>query len=345
MSHIFYIHSWICYLVAEKVIQHEKIQTENVTFLFVRGFNAGRDCIYKHIIFPFDMPYEYFHPTKNFFKGRFRLWKLDKFIDNITAGYYVAYWPHELFTYGKLVNSSKKCKGYYLIEEGLGSYNKQNAECADSQESFVFNMYLKASFGSRLASEASQKKYLGAYGLSEAVFPGRSNVKSLRQYLVTDTYSREYDQYQNSIIIVFDAVVEAKMIPLNIVLDVFKKLLDSIRFRNKKIYIKFHPASYLDNIFVTAVTAIIDYEYTTLGVSTIDPTISLELLAGHVEAEFYVNVSSVGLYANLQGRVVYSFAKLLASEYPLFRKKIDVLPDIFHDSVKFLNDFKSPALI
>src|SRR5215217_871201 len=129
MKHLFYIHSHITFLASIKSINFLKLDYTDCVFIIHRGkiddykFSKVKmvEFIYNH------HNIETYTISKKFWKNWKKLDKLDEFINiAISNNYFTFYTPHTYASFLALIVTHKKCKGYNIIEEGLGSYLKKD---------------------------------------------------------------------------------------------------------------------------------------------------------------------------------------------------------------------------
>ncbi len=104
----------------------------------------------------------------------------------------------------------------------------------------------------------------------------------------------------------------------------------------RRIHYKFHPAQMFtgenEGLEAVVIEAARGIEVRRLP----GPVILENLTCAAPHIRFYVNVSSVGIYAAQFGCKVYSYAPYCAEVEPAFQRKINELPDSFAQAVEFL---------
>lgn len=172
-----------------------------------------------------------------------------------------------------------------------------------------------------------------AYGVSPKVFPDLANRVVLEEVFPAATQD-EVAGIQN--VLVFDSLSAHRRVRLGSVLVALRRLLHHLRSEGATgIHYKFHPAQ-----LGTEEIAAIESLLVESGIPSqrLPDEICLEGLArARPETRYFVNLSSVGLYAALFGCPVSSYAGWVAEAEPAFATFIDLTPRVFLDSVEFLS--------
>ncbi len=340
MKHIFYTHSHITYLVSLQTIEFEKLDKQHCVILYGRNFKPDLESLHiKSLDFPFSYyPVDSFPFFGKFWKGRKRLAQLDIFLEQVTDGdNFLFYVPQSYMKPFKLVASNKKCIGYSYIEEGLGVYHTQ-------KEMSVYFLprkrklkaYLKSllNYGLRLSRTDYffEKSYKHVYGISEDAFPDFPRKKVVGLPVLSSAPNYEFDT-----VLVFDAIIETGFI--NKATLAYALLLLIAHFKEKGIstvYYKFHPVQLQADISPGVIRTIFDEHNAGIEFQEIDQTISLERIAFSTTATFYIIISSIGLYAALYNRKVYSMVNYIAELEPEFKQRYNALPLALRSRVELL---------
>lgn len=341
MKHIFFVHSHITYLVSLSVIKHESIDKSNCIFLMDRGYKKNNSDIVCYD-FPFQTYPEYFILHFFFWKGLKKLANLDNFISKICREKFIIYFPETEYGFFGLIISNKNCEGFNIIEEGLAAYWEKSIfdkehpvnKINKGQKILAFFNYL-----GRISTHICffDDRYQKIYCISNFAFRGyeRRVVLSLSYGIASNSV---VDAFSRANILVFDAVVEYSVVKLEIFLSALDVFLNTLSSNGvSSMYFKFHPQQYVNTECSKHIRNIFDSFNTLIDFKEIPSDLCLEEIAIQAKPNFYINVSSVGLYACFFGCTVYSYAEFIADNEPTYREKIQKLPDIFHKKIKFLN--------
>lgn len=344
VKHIFFVHSPITYIVATKVIEFKKLKPDQPVFLTHRGFRvpaaADRSYEFPYLISPEPFPFQL-----NFLQSRARIRRLDRFIDEISdkASFYL-YLPHSGFRVLKLLASHPKCKAYFYIEEGLGSYYSRD----------VFNTApwtkpvhpLDRIFnGNRIRDKFFyNSKVKAVYGLYKESFPDYANRVVLQdsplllpEKLTNEINKEKLNAYHDSHIIVLDAVSVYHTIKTEVHLYALLKLVKMLEQQHvTNAYIKFHPDQLKNQEYQLFKKALALF-CNKLELIEIEQDTFLEYVAQYCSGvTFYVNMSSVGLYASKAGQKVMSWAPFIMEMDGMFQKKINQINSVFLKSVQLM---------
>lgn len=346
MRHLFFIHSQITFIVSIKIIKYLKLDHKDCVFIIHRGKSSDYKSFgVKMADFPFN-PHslDSFPVFNKFWKSWINIKELDKFINKIAEKQdFIFYTPQTYQKYLALIVSNNKCKGYNIIEEGSGAYLTQrqlNNVFTKAKNSLFVKILWKLNFLSRLKISRSfmEDGFTNVFVLTPYSFVGVDRkvilgLPSLDDYKFEEP-NEEADEYKN--ILVFDALVEAN------ILDSGTFLLSTLILLNKLIengesnlHVKFHP----DQLKAGKTLILLRELFRQTGnlkIIEIPQRVSLEEVALKQEANFYVFASAIGIYASLYGKKVYSLCKVIERLNPAFSKKIENMPLIFKEKVKFI---------
>lgn len=340
MKHIFLIHSHITCEVALAIIRREHIALEDVVFLLDRQFVTQVSGINT---VPLDLPDEYSLIYKNPLRGWRHLRRIRKFIDNLSAGDFVCYFPHTYSEFANLAAAHPRCKGYSLMEEGLWSYfsvEGMNEVVPPAILGWKQRLLSQALYMGRFKDRYfCRNDYLYAYATSDQAFPGFA-----RKVVLEDTFPMAGNAgcEQSCLarkVIVLDSVVETRVVGEADFLAGFDRLLDTMAERlrgGEAIYIKRHPYQYVKRGFSDRLIEHIRQKFPAHEVREFGGDVSMEQMALSGDVEFYLNVSSVSIYASRLGAKVYSYARTIGAQSPEFMGRLERLPQVFRDSVEFI---------
>ena len=344
MKHLFYIHSAITYFVALGVIKYRNLDKGACILMLGRGFQPDHaSSEIRESILPFSHhPVNSFAVERQFWKGWKKIIAFDNYVSNLTGEEHFHIYTNQTgLDFIRLFISHEKCQGFSYLEEGLYSYfpaEKVNLELCPSGDATAFYKLLKRlNFNGRLSSDPVffSDEYKEAFGISEAVFPGFRNKITLENPF----YNSEANNCLNGHIIALDALYEYGVVTKAVYEHAIKKMFLYFEARNiDQVWIKFHPEQYNIAAHLAEIREVVAKYKRGINVKELPQTCLLELIAGNSlgNVEFYVFLSSVGLYAGMCGKKAYSFANFIAEKDNDYSKRIELLPDVFKRHVEFI---------
>jgi hypothetical protein len=341
MKHIFFVHSHITYLVSCGVIKREAIDKSNCAFVVDRSYRipTGKFVSYD---FPFQTYPEHFGVHRKFWVGWYKLMKLDRFIlIACSRENYIFYFPKTDFGFFGLVISHKLCKGFSIIEEGLVAYWEKSIFDHNNPVKKLpvhrrLLMSLNYFYRMPTLKYSFDPRYINIYCVSDFAFRGYDRKVVLDLNFETHSEQIINDSTQANVL-VFDAIVEYSIVTLANFLSALERLLKALASNSvTHMYFKFHPQQYVTPESANQIRKVFANFAGLMEFRELADTISLELLAVQLKPNFYVNTSSVGVYAALFGCTVYSYAYFIIDAEPAYQKIIDKLPDIFREKIMFL---------
>lgn len=340
MKHIFLIHSHITREVAWAVIRRNRIALHDAVFVLDRKFETKEKGIR---VVPLDLPDEFFLIYKNPLRGWRHLLLIGEFIDNLSIDLFHCYLPHTYSEFASLMTIHPRCRGYSLMEEGLWSYfpiEKMNEVVAPEILGWTQRLLSSVLYMGRFRDRHfCRNDYASVYCTSDLAFPGFA-----RKVVVEVEISPLEDHMLNPTnagnkVIVLDSVVETKVVAEQDFLAGFNKMLDRLGERlveGEVVYLKRHPYQYVRHEFSDLLLAFLRQRLPAHEVRELAGDVSMEKLALNGGVEFYLNVSSVSVYAAKMGCKVYSCARAVGERNPNFMRHLESLPRVFHDSVEFI---------
>lgn len=345
-KHIFFIHSPLTFIVACKIIRLKKLRAGEVIFFTHRGFQPPATAWPTHI-FPYNWSPEPFRFQLNFVKSWKKVQEFDDFINTVSAhAPFLLYLPHAAFRVLKLFISHPRCQGFSYIEEGLGSYSRKEYFDVPRVDYRVHPLDRLLNRGRIKDRLYYAEGYDAVYGLYKESFPGFRNRiifqhSSAEEELSSSVYGArtDFNRYKQARIIVLDAVSVHGILPAEVHLHAFLKLLKKLEEEGVlEVFIKYHPAQIPageDKLFRLAAQK----QQSALKLLEIEQGVFLEDVAHHsLSPVFYVNISSIAIYANKAGKKVYCWAPYLMEENEAYRNIFQGLNRIFSDSVEVLKD-------
>jgi hypothetical protein len=332
MKHVFYIHSPVTYLVSKAIIDYAKLDNKQILFLKSRGIEV--DDKFKSELWPYTFNPQSFPTHLNIFKSFFKLKMFDEHVERVTDGQkFVLYLPQTSWRHAQLLISHKNCHHYNVIEEGLGSY-RSKTYMEENWPNNALNIFDKLSYFNRIKdTKFIREDYSNLYGLSEESFPQYERKLVLKNFSIKN---KNYTYYENSVILVFDAVSVYNLTDLNFHLSAVDHLLSKKGLGHfDKYFFKLHPAQLStveEKKFKDLLSSNKNYHFEELPIN-----ISLEEVALCAKnVNFYVNISSVGLYASIFNAKVYSYSYMISMLDPSYENVIKTLPDVYIKNVSFL---------
>ncbi|WP_114778384.1 hypothetical protein [Botryobacter ruber] len=346
MNHIFYIHSYITFLVAKTVIHIQDIQKNLCVFMYGRGFSPSEEIEgIKEIVVP------YTHHPVNSFSIKYVFWKswkeladFDAFVQSLTAGAdFMLYTNQTGIDFIRLFTSHKNCKGFSFLEEGIASYHPiqfvNNVLCPAGNSTFFYKVLLLLNYKGRLTLGKwfYDPAYTVAYGVTEHAFPDYE-----RKVLLPSPFINQSKAPALNNILVFDATAEYGLVTDESIITALAEALNILVKRGvHEICVKYHPDQLLNSKTMRLYRNFFKSIEHKIRVQELPQELCLEMIAGNQnleEVNFYVFLSSVGLYAGLMGRSVYSFAQLVVKFEPKYQQLVKTLPSIYTKVVSFWSD-------
>jgi hypothetical protein len=349
MKHIFYLHSYITYIVALGTIKVEKIPKEDVLFIFGRKFKPVI-CPYQELTSPaeYDILLELSGQGEEFgfVKNYSKIKSFDKWLSSLALqNDFQVYLPNRMNYYMQLMASHPKCKGYHIIEEGLLLYSRQFEDIIKIRKIFYSKspkQYLKklAHFfrhGNR-SSSFRDFKYdfeCKVYGISPVLNSILHDQNTIIVPILPEYIPLDEKYHLNNVSLFFmDALVEQFFADKDKVIEVYTYLLDNVLNKNEKLYIKFHPAQSDEMIEIL----LSELEKRNIDHEVIPPHISAEMiLMKSKNLKVYGFFSSLLYYALIFDADVYSLSDRLKVKDKLYEDFLRTnIPDIAKQAVTML---------
>jgi|SRR5882724_9458511 len=344
MKHIFWVHSYITYFVAKKIIAEKKLDKKDVIFLKARNFDLSDSYIdFKQL----DLVYKF--SIRNILRNWRLISRYDRWIDKIAGkNKYILYYPHTALRYLDYLLTNKNCQGYCLMEEGMAAYSN-NLKPVRYKKVHFSAMVIKdlIMYRGRVSHSRSfyNDDYLYAYGLSELAFEGFS------RRLIFD---REFNEYlsspfeikENDILFMLSSMVDTGEISE-------EKYIESVIFSLKKyfelynqrqfqfpptLYIKSHPGTDVDSHYFIRLMSLIKSFYTPKIEVKLWNFGPVEALLCQKELVLLAIDSSVMLYAAMNGIKVYCFQDVFIPfvKHTINRRIEEVIPRAISQKIYFI---------
>lgn len=334
MKHLFYIHSYVTYLVTLGVIEHKDIKDEDVVLICGRG--VVFDNRFKSLNVNKSFPSLASQPTYGtrwmYVKKRRDILAFDHTISELVEGnQYVCYLPSNNHFLLQLIASHKLCVAVNYIEEGLSSYD----------EFFYKKLWpFNGSLGllKRIVNTGCRnvhpEKIISEGTLFTLFDPSFYNSTIHKECVMPDVSRIPYSgiKLESTNLLMMNAFRDANETVRRGLLDV---LGESTKGLNE-IYIKHHP--YSDEKFKH------DLEHTLMSSGTEvhlipEDTPTELMLFNSRNLNIYGLCSSTMMYGALFGHKAYSFAdkfKHHSAECASYLDNNLTIPNIFYNYVKQL---------
>ena len=334
MYHVFVVHSYITHLVAERVVEHERLEGSSVVFLTARNFSPAR-ARYRCVPIDISPNPETFPRQRNVLDSWRRLRAWDRFLEGLTGGEpFHFYTPLTGWRSHQVIKTSPLCAGFSFLEEGLNSYcTREEIEAIHPTQ--VARFWDKVGYRNRIGNASFfDEGHTKAYGTTRAAFPGLAHA-----VILEDVFSGGEEQDVSGVenVLVFDSLTVYQRLRLESLLVAVRRLMDALRAEGaKSIHYKFHPAQ-LGTREVPVLESLLRESEPSIHAERLPDQVCLETLAGsRPDVRFFVNLSSSGLYAALKGCPVFSYARWVAEAEPRFVRDIERVPRVFQHEVPFL---------
>lgn len=330
--HLFYVHSYITYLVALKVLEVAKIDKKDAVFLVNRGIVVNDEALKYYRVDKY-CTYEGTAISRYFWKGWKLLGEINAFINNILKGRsFYFYTPHSSDNFMRILIAHKKCLGFSYLEEGSAAYYKMYhhnfPEITSIQK---VNRFLN--YGNSMPRlRFYEPHYLKAYGISQYSFPGFNRRVELKNVFRCDETTRKFD---NAYIIVFDGLVEFKIVTLAKYFLATQKIIDHLEANNiKEVYFKLHPEQ-LKPVSGTGpvVKEFLNQHINIRFIELPNSAILENIAACNSNLTYYIFFSSVGFYAAVNGHKVYSAINTLEEGNAKIARQMSALPKAYTERI------------
>lgn len=318
MKHVFGVASHLVFYLSNRIVELDSLNPDDCVFFFMRNYRCPEkfNALYKHQIHFED------HVTDNYgrvFAGphvlqtRRNIKAFDNMVDPYLNGEDF-YWYSQLCSndFCSMFVTKPNCRGYYVLEDGRGSYNDYNPQTFTGWKYVLYKLFLKPIW--RRCFEVKNHfittdhpKFKGCIATTEYCFPLH------QQYLRCvglpfETVQLDFEP---------DAVISID--PLYLYLDeryeekVYKRLSDFVKSKNYKcLAYKFHPYFFSKNnvALKSRYQNLID-KYYSPDIVEIDAKVGLENVLMTYKCDFYTDNSSVVIYGHAMGVTCYTYMPIL----------------------------------
>lgn len=340
MKHIFTVWGHLTFYIAKKIIEVDHLNPNDCFLLLGRNYSIQTQY---QAMFPNQIPFKYrvegesqfshrIFAGINFIKTNQNIRVFDEQIDTIVKNDTYIYYSSNLCNdYGNLIVSNKKCQGYYITEDGLGSYRQYNTDFFSGPLK-RFTYWFLCLFFPRLFKYkhyfivTDSPKFKGCIATLPFCFPLH------QQYLRVIGLPFE----EIHLAVVPDVLLSVDPLHLhcnmNEIRAIYTDLSNFFRKRQyKTIAFKFHPTFYADanQSIRTEITNLI-YEVFQGNLVELAPQIVLENVLMSYKCDFYSDSSSVGIYAHEMGVTCYSILPIVRKYNPEYGLNISELVKRFY---------------
>lgn len=317
MKYLFGIASHLTFNIARKIIETDSLPVSDCCFVLLRNY-----------VIPEEYQSKFSNQLTGFFNidaehGRifegWRVWKtrqnmrtfdneLCHLTDNDDFIWYTSICYNDICS---MVVTNEKCQGYFIIEDGLVSY-EENTQTFTGWRYWVYKYLLKPLYPRIFVLKnhmvtAEHPKFKGCIGISEDSFP------FYQQYLRVIGSAFEPKAYS----IKPDAIISVdplffKGIENDKVENLYKQVAAFVNTQNYTcVAYKFHPRFGTPNnkAYRESYQSILSREFK--GIVELPQEVVLENMLAWCKADFYSFDSSVALYASKEGCTCYSLMPLL----------------------------------
>lgn len=309
MKHVFFIHSPITNMVTREIIHSKNLNKKDCIIISLDIYEKN---IVKHYFegVPIHIfPQEKFSKKKQSILARelsLYFWINKK----LNFKKYIYYTIHDKVFLSKYISNNFKCKEYYYIEEGLGSFHQENSSHYTYKQYNIYEYIYKllpvrlprfiaikkinlkrilpkATFLAPSTLYSNFEKLKGAYKISEKAFQFIDNT-----VLLCFTSSGKKLDVSDAPFFIFDNLVDSQICTLKTLTNVFKMFLEEEKITI--LNIKFHPLQPANEVAVWEDLL----KKNNISYFIIDNSIALEEYIGNNHYIFYGFVSSL-LYYNV----------------------------------------------
>lgn len=345
MKHIFYLHSALNYVIAKRIIDVLKLQPNDCIFLYDRIQPFSNESIIQDFFPHFPLPASQSYSLKFLFWNQWSsIKKFDKKIGEFTNGN--PFYFYALFSWGNffyLTISHSLCRGYYYMEDGTISLNPINHVQAtiplkEKNKKWLRKLLYFLNFPFRDVPfkkefyDITNPKFKGFFASCKEIFPDYPQ----KQVIGIKTIEKpQYASYEH--ILVLDGVADFGYVSQENYIKAIKMLPDWFIKKNiKKVYIKYQKPHSGNEPIINELKLFFESFSGQIVFSELTQDIILEEIAFNSNANFYINVSSIGFYAYLAGRNVFTWIRFVQYFEDKFTIN-SIQPEAFIKSLGYMN--------
>lgn len=318
MKHIFGVSSHLAFYLCQRVIEQDSLKKDDCIFFTIDGYAVLSE--YKSQYRCVDI-YELFSPTKGRIFAGLRFWLTSKNVANVDKQIEQCIGDEEYIWYTQIcfndlcsvMVTNPHCAGYYVIEDGSGSYLPEFPPTFQGWRALIYHCFLKPFFP-RIYTlknhfvETNHPKFKGCIASTQTCFPSHQDVLRVVGMPFHPT----------PLAVVPDAVISIDPLFRWVTDEQAQRIIEQLaQFVNKKKYrhivFKHHPATLSTGarkqyeVYNHCISACFEGDLEELPAQ-----VSLEnTLMAHSNADFYTAVSTVAIYAHAMGINCYTYGPLL----------------------------------
>lgn len=331
MKHFFCISSHLAFYICERLIKIDSLLLSDCVFLTTRNYHLPKTDLHYHVV---ETELNVAEDVGRIFAG-WRVWKtrqnisrLDSIIKECTNGddyiYYTQVCWNDICS---VCVTNPHCKGYYIIEDGAGSYMRDNEYTFHGWKAYLYKFILKPLFPriytlKNKMVEVNHPKFKGCIATNQLCFPNHQD----RLRVIGLPFHPE------PLEVVPQALISLDPYYVWLSDEQAEKVLEQLcTFISKQNYrhVVYKPHPYLLTktnrnrylLYKRCLTQNIKACLIELGAE-----VSLEnTLMAHKDCDFYTVISSVAIYANAMGVRCYTFAPLVRQFYDV---RVPIVEDV-----------------
>lgn len=335
MKHIFSVWGHLTFYIAKRIIELDQLNPDDCIFVLARDYNILEEYQQQfknqiHIRYRVEGENQFSNRIfagANFIATHRNIVHFDSLIDSYTKGDSYIYYSANLGNdYGNLLVSNKHCQGYFVTEDGMGSYRDYNPEVFPGKLQKLTYKVLRA-FYPRLYRYkhhfivTDSPKFRGCIATQPQCFPLH------QQYLrvIRLPFERVDLGFTPDCVLSID--------PMHLYCDwdavtkIYSQISTVFKKKNyKTIAYKFHPTfdaeanKEIKRIFNNIIHECFTGELVELGSHVV-----LENIFMSYQCDFYSDISSVGIYAHGMGSTCYTIYPIIKTIVPSIGERISSL--------------------
>jgi|GEM_PF-1298472 len=318
VKHVFGVASHLTFHVANRIIEQDGINEDDCYFLLLRNYTIPAEFKdkYKHRLstsYNVDVSHGRIFAGIHLAQTRRNIRQFDELIDHFTGGNkYIWYTSICYSDICSMMVTRKQCCGYYVMEDGLVSYERNNPQTFVGWRYGVYRLILKPLYPRTFLLKnhfitTDNEKFMGCLASSAKCFPLH------QQYLrvIGPIFKpQEYNIKPNAILSIDPLFI--KGVEMAKVEEVFQRLATFVLAKKYAcIAYKFHPRFMAESNkhYRDAYCDLLNRLFP--QIKELPQDVVLEKILLWSKADFYSCDSSVALYVNEAGVKCYSMMPLL----------------------------------
>lgn len=316
MKHVFVVYSHLTFYISRQIIITENLSTKDCFFILVSNYKMipkfeKEYPNYIQLSYGGYVKEGRFFAGFNFVKTNKNIKRFDAMIEQYTdSEEYICYIGHCRSDVENLLVSNSKCKGYHIIEEGVGSYNIRNFKTFHGLKSVIHKLFLKPLFPRLYGIKeynlfVKSSKFLGFYSTSPRCFP---EFKFEKKIIDNPFEFIEMNPSPDAIISIDPLFL---WVDIPVVKDIYNHLSNYIATKKYNyIAYKFHQMFERRPEMKVQYKELIRYFFGD-NLIELDNSVVLENILKSYRCDFYSMRSSAGIYGTQSGAKCYAYTSLL----------------------------------